>query len=191
MKRLSADSLGELGNNWLWLMVVGLISLVLGIVGLGMTFTVTMASVVLFGVFFLIGGFVQLVQAFKARGWQSFILHILIALAYLVAGGVTVRNPVLASSIFTIMLAWSIVAAGVLRLIMAYQNRGLPGWGLMLLGGIVSLGLGLMIIARWPASGLFVIGLFIAIELVVNGWTCITVSLAARALAKKAGSEAA
>ena len=190
MNRVHDEALGDLGKNWLWLMGVGVVSVTLGFVGLGMTLTVTMASVVLFGVFFLIGGFVQLVQAFKSFGWRSFILHILIALAYLLAGGVTVRNPVLASSIFTIVLAWSIIAAGVFRLIMAWQNRGMPGWGLLFLGGVVSVVLGLMIIARWPASGLFVIGLFIAIELIVNGWTCITVSLAARTLAKEAASEA-
>ena len=184
MNRVHGDTLGELRKNWLWLMVVGVISVTLGFVAMGMTFAVTMASVFLFGVFFIIGGFVQLVQAFKARGWRSFFLHILIAVSYLIAGGVTVQNPVLASSIFTIMLAWSIIAAGMCRLIMAYQNRGLPGWGLMFFGGIVSLVLGLMIIVRWPASGLFIIGLFIAIELIVNGWTCITVSLAARALSK-------
>jgi uncharacterized membrane protein HdeD (DUF308 family) len=48
------------------------------------------------------------------------------------------------------------------------------------LGGIITLLLGLMILARWPSSALWVIGLFLAIELIVNGWTQILVAVAAR-----------
>ena len=53
-----------------------------------------------------------------------------------------------------------------------------------LLGGIAALALGFMIIARWPVSRLWVIGLFVAIELIVNGWSCVFIALAAKEAGK-------
>ena len=56
----------------------------------------------------------------------------------------------------------------------------MKGWGWPLVGGIISIILGLLIIAQWPISGFWVIGLFVAIEMIVSGWSYIFVALAAR-----------
>jgi len=57
-------------------------------------------------------------------------------------------------------------------------------------GGIAAIVLGALIAADWPGSSFFVIGLFIAIELIVNGWTMIALALAARAAGPRPGSDA-
>jgi uncharacterized membrane protein HdeD (DUF308 family) len=44
-----------------------------------------------------------------------------------------------------------------------------------------------MILARWPVSGLWVIGLFVAIEMIFGGWTYIFIALGARQLGKEQG----
>jgi uncharacterized membrane protein HdeD (DUF308 family) len=68
---------------------------------------------------------------------------------------------------------------------MAFQIRAaVDGWYWSLLSGLVSMVLGGMIIAQWPESGLWVIGLFVAIELLFNGWSTIFVALAARKAAQ-------
>jgi len=46
--------------------------------------------------------------------------------------------------------------------------------------GIVTILLGLMIINQWPVSGLWVIGLFVAIEIIFAGWSHIMIALAAK-----------
>jgi uncharacterized membrane protein HdeD (DUF308 family) len=74
---------------------------------------------------------------------------------------------------------------GVLRLIMAFQLRAMKNWGWPLIGGIAAIVLGLMILAQWPVSGLWVIGLFVAIEMIFSGWSYIFISLGARELAQK------
>ena len=56
----------------------------------------------------------------------------------------------------------------------------------MLIGGILTLVLGILIFAKWPASSLIVIGTFISIELIINGWSAMTVALAARQATKSA-----
>jgi uncharacterized membrane protein HdeD (DUF308 family) len=53
----------------------------------------------------------------------------------------------------------------------------LPGWGWQALNGIIAAGMGVLILAQWPASGLWVIGLFVGIDLIFFGWTWIALAL--------------
>ena len=63
---------------------------------------------------------------------------------------------------------------------MAWQMRGAAGWLWTLLGGVLSVALGVMIINEWPQSGLWVIGLFVAIEMLFAGWSQIMIAIAAK-----------
>ena len=174
------EMFGELKKNWGWLLAFGILSVILGTIGLGMTFGLTLASVLFFGVLLIVGGVFQVFDAFKCKGWKSTLWHVLIALLYVAAGILMVVDPVLASATFTLLLAWILIAVGVMRGVMAFQLKPAAGWFWTLLSGIVSIVLGGMILAEWPASGLWVIGLFVAIELIFNGWSYVFVALAAR-----------
>ena len=171
---------GDVSRNWGWLVALGVLSVILGIIGLGMTLLLTLVSVLYFGVLMIVVGGVQVFQAFKCTGWKSVLFHVLIGLLYVVAGIMIVTFPLFASLALTWTLAIILIAVGVLRLVVAAHHRGTPGWGWALAGGVVTILLGLMILARWPLDALWVIGLFIAVELIVNGWTLIFVGLAAR-----------
>jgi uncharacterized membrane protein HdeD (DUF308 family) len=177
---------GTLTKNWGWLLVLGIVSIVLGTIGLYMTFALTLATVLLFGALILVGGALQLIQAFSCKGWKSVLGHVLIALLYLAAGILIIKDPVLASGVLTLVLAGILIAVGVIRIMMAFQLRAsASGWYWSLISGLVSILLGGMIIAQWPVSGLWVIGLFVAVELILHGWSYVFVALAAR----KAGRE--
>jgi uncharacterized membrane protein HdeD (DUF308 family) len=182
---VQAPVLGELVHNWGWLLAQGILLVVLGTIGLGLTFWLTLATVFIFGVLLLIGGGVQIFQAFKCRGWQSVLWHVLIAILYVLAGLLIMSQPLLASTFFTLLLAWVLIGIGVLRLIMAFQFRGASNWFWPLMGGIAAIVLGVIIMTRWPVSGLWVIGLFVAIEMIFSGWTYIVIALGARELGKQ------
>lgn len=174
---------GELGRNWGWLLALGIVFIVLGVIGLGITAAVTVATVLLFGVLLLIGGLFQIANAFQCRGWKSILLHLLIALLYAVAGVMLVREPMEGSLVLTILLGGIFVATGVLRVAMAVQLARIGiQWGWMAFAGIASLVLGAMILFQWPASALWVIGLLIAIEMIFHGWAYVMMALALKAI---------
>ena len=52
-----------------------------------------------------------------------------------------------------------------------------PHWGWIFAGGVLNLVLGLMIWQQWPVSGFWVIGLFVGIDMIFNGWTWIMLAL--------------
>jgi uncharacterized membrane protein HdeD (DUF308 family) len=143
----------------------------------------------LFGALIFVGGVVGIVQAFAARQWSGFFLQLLIGILYVLAGIVTFLDPLAASVIFTLVLGVAILVTGVFRVVLAMQHRDLAGWGWILASAIISIFLGLIIIARWPLSGFWVIGLFVAIELLMNGWACLLLGLGARAAARGAGAQ--
>jgi uncharacterized membrane protein HdeD (DUF308 family) len=172
--------LGDLAHNWGWLLAQGILLVLLGTIGLGMTIWLTLASVFIFGVFLVIGGGVQIFQTFKCRGWGSILWHGLIAVFYVLAGFSIMADPLAASTLFTLLLAGALVGIGVMRLIMAFQLRGAKNWFWPLIGGVAAIFLGVMILARWPVSGLWVIGLFVAIEMIFGGWAYIFIALGAK-----------
>ena len=174
------DLLGELQNKWGWLLALGISFILLGTIGLGMSFALTMASMLFFGFLMLFGGAFQLVQSLHCKGWKSIALHILVAIAYIIGGVIIISKPMVASSIITIMLAVVFIAVGAMRMVMAIQLKPVKGWWLPLISGLLSLIFGGMIMTAWPLSGMWLIGLLIAIDLIFHGWGYIALALAAR-----------
>ncbi|KTD06798.1 HdeD family acid-resistance protein [Legionella jamestowniensis] len=170
----------ELNRNWGWLLTLGILFVILGGLGLGMVVGLTLASMLFLGVLLIIGGFLQIVDVFKARRWKAVAWHAFIAILYLIGGALIIYDPFLASTLITAMLATVLIIIGLSRFVMAITLRGSKGWGWLLLAGIIAIALGVMILMHWPLSGLWIIGLFIAVELIVDGWTYIFLALSMR-----------
>ncbi|MCB2186819.1 MAG: DUF308 domain-containing protein [Deltaproteobacteria bacterium] len=153
---------------------------VLGTAGLGLEAFLTLASVLYFGLLLVVAGVVQLGHGLLSKQWRGRGGALVIGALYLLAGVAVIADPLAASAVLTLILAAVLVVVGVSRLAMALQHRDLAGWGWGAVSGGLAVLLGLMIAARWPVSGLWVIGLFVAIELILHGWTYIMLALAAR-----------
>jgi len=172
--------LGDLQKNWLWLMVLGCVLVVLGIIGLGSAVFYTVAGILYLGVLIFLSGILQLIHSFQAKGWKSLILSMLIGVLYLVAGYLVIVNPLEVSVMITLILAIIFICVGIARIVMAMQHMAYKGWGMILFNGIITVLLGIIIAGGWPISGLWVIGTFIAVELLLNGISCIALSLAVK-----------
>ena len=161
-----------------WLLGLGILFIVLGLIGLGMTASITIISVLFFGILLIVAGISQIIDVFKSKHWHASLWHILVALCYLIAGGIFIYDPLLASTILTSFIASILIVIGVFRVMMAFSLRENSGWGWILLAGLIAIALGGLILAQWPWSGLWVIGMFIAIDLLIAGWTYILLALA-------------
>lgn len=183
---LAAQALAAVARSWGWLLALGIVSLALGVIGLGLTVVLTVGSVIFFGALLVVGGAAQLLEAFTHAGRRGTLWHVLIAALYIAGGGAMVYDPIGASIALTLLFAALLLAAGIFRAAIALQLRPAPGWSWLLVGAALSVVLGAIILAQWPVSGLWVIGLFVAIELAINGWSCIALALAGRRLAQAA-----
>ena len=171
---------GELKRSWGWLLALGILFVILGCIGLGMVVGLTLASMLFLGVLLIIAGCSQFVDVFKSKGWDGIAWHALIAVLYIFGGCIVIYDPFLASALITALLASVLIIIGLTRFCMAIKLKGSAGWGWLLFAGIIAIALGIMILSHWPISGLWVIGLFIAIEMIVDGWTYIFLALGLR-----------
>ena len=162
-----------------WLLVLGALLIVVGLVAISSTFIATLATVVMLGFLLMIGGAVEIVDAFLGRGWRGFWLHLLTGILYLVLGFLMVQRPLAAAAFFTLMLAAAFFVGGVFRIIVALSER-FYGWGWVLLNGIITLVLGILIWQEWPQAAYWVIGLFVGIDMLLDGWSLVITVLTVR-----------
>lgn len=170
----------DLGRNWGWLLALGILFVIMGCLGLGMVVGLTLVSMFFLGALLVIAGFTQFVDVFKSKDWSGVVWHAFIATLYIVGGGLVIYDPFLASAVITAMLASVLIIIGLARFFMAIGMKGEPGRIWLLIAGIIAIALGVMILMHWPLSGLWIIGLFIAIELIVDGWAYIFLALSMR-----------
>lgn len=174
-----SESLETMQGAWGWTLALGIILVVLGIVVLSDTFLATLVSMMIVGWLLVIGGIVQLVHAFRTRGWAGTLLAIVAGILYLVAGLLMVANPVAGALVLTLLIAFFLFMLGLVRLTSAIGLHA-PGMGWVITAGIIDLILAGLITAHWPATGLWVIGLYLGIEMVVGGITGILAGLELR-----------
>ena len=170
----------SLTRGWGWLFALGVVFVILGSIGLYMTIGLTLISMIFFGVLLIIAGVSQFVDVCKSKEWKLAFWHALVAVFYVVGGGLVIYDPFLASALITILLAGVLLLIGFSRLMMATTLKKSAGCGWLVFAGLMAIILGTLILLQWPISGLWVIGLFIAIQMMVDGWTYIFIALAKR-----------
>ena len=181
-KKMTSPFPDTFKGNWGWLIALGTLLLVMGCIGLGMEIKLTLVSMYFFAAILIVSAVSHFVHAFQFKKWEGAVWQILISILYLVASVVFIHDPFLASVLITAVLAWILIILGITRIIMVISLKESKGWGWLLFAGITSIILGVLILIQWPMSGLWVIGMFISIEMIVSGWTYIFIAMALRSL---------
>ena len=176
-------TLEALHDKWWCFLLLGVALVVFGTIALSSAFFVSVAAVVLFGLLMLGAGMAQVIAAFWAGKWDGFLIHLIVGVLYLVIGMLVVKEPLESTLEFTLLIAAMFFVSGILRIISAMTLQ-YTGWGLVLLNGVISVLLGVMIYRQWPASGAWVIGLFVGIDMIFNGFSWIMLSLGLKNLPK-------
>ena len=163
-----------------WIVALGVIYVIAGLIALGSVVVATVVSVLVVGIMMLIAGVAEVINAFQVKSWGRFVLWLVLGALYIVAGFVTFENPLLAAAILTLILGVALVGSGIMRIVLAFNMReGMP-WVWIALSGVVTLIVGLIILAHWPISSLFVLGLFLGIDLIFAGAGWISLGLGLR-----------
>lgn len=147
---------------------LGVLLIALGVGTLWAQVFTTLASVYFLGWVLMIGGVAQMIYGISSGSWQKTFLFFVTGILSIGIGLAAVINPALSAVTFTLFIATLLLVSGTYRIISTLVIRN-ANWGWNLTGGILSLILGVSVILSWPVSGLFVIGLFVGAELIING----------------------
>ena len=166
----------EVRKHSTWFLVIGIALVILGMIAIGYAVEMTIVSVIFLGWLLILGGLFEIIHGFSHRPWSGFFINLLAGVLYAVAGFVMVSNPAAAAVTLTLLIAIDIVRRGrvpplhrifdaIASSRMAHPQRR------------DSILLGFTIWDSWPVSGLWVIGMFIGIDMVFDGWTEIMLAL--------------
>jgi uncharacterized membrane protein HdeD (DUF308 family) len=173
---------GDIDNikkKWGWFLTLGILLMILGIISITFSVFATEFSIIIFGCLLIGAGVAQIVQSFWARKWSGLFLSILLGILYLVVGFLCVAKPIASALSLTLLIAAFCFIAGLSRMIASAISR-FEGWGWVFFNGLITFLLGIMIFAEWPLSGLWVIGLFVGIDMLLLGWLWVILSVATR-----------
>jgi uncharacterized membrane protein HdeD (DUF308 family) len=168
--KLWQDPVTRRRKYWSVVLALGVAQIVVGALAVSFAFSATLASVMLLGVLLLVCGGIQVAGAIWARDLAGFTLFLLLGIMYVVAGTLILANPLAAEKGLTLLLGVAFLVGGVYRVAVVLFER-FPAWGWVLFNGVITTMMGYIICQLWPASGLWVIGLFVGIDLILNGAT--------------------
>jgi len=176
---LQFRDLPDMKTKWPKFLALGIILLILGILAIAFSGFTTVVTVEILGIFLILGGIFLLVNGSSAKGWAGVSLSIFLGLLYLVVGAICIFRPLVGAEVITILLAAFFFVGGLFRMVSSLMYRA-EHWGLVFFNGLVTFILGILIIAEWPVAALWVIGLFVGIDLVLSGISWIYLSLTAK-----------
>lgn len=164
-------------KHWYLLLIAGLVALVGGILALINPIAATLAATTLAAWLFLLMGALQIAAAFGNMGTSARIWTAALGALAIFIGGWILSNPVAG----TLALTWTIgllfFVEGVVKLMLAFSARQTPYFWPLLLSAAISVLLGGMILARFPASALTIPGILLAIDLISTGVSMVVLAL--------------
>jgi uncharacterized membrane protein HdeD (DUF308 family) len=152
-----------------WIIALGIVYVIAGLIALGSVVFATVVTVFIVGVMMLIAGVAEVINSFQIKSWGKFLLWLLLGILYIVAGFVTFENPLLAAAVLTLLLGFVLIASGIMRIVLGFSMMAGTPWIWVVLSGVITFLIGLVIVAHWPVSGLYILGLFLGIDLIIVG----------------------
>lgn len=171
-------SLDAVRKEWGWFLALGIALIVLGALAVMYTGRATFASVIGLGGIFIIAGALQTFAAFQARGAGHVILYLLLGALDIVVGAVMIESPTAGALAVTLVLATYFMFGGVFRFVYALWAQ-FPMYGWAALSGIVSVVLGVLLLAQWPTSAFWFLGFAVGVNFILLGisWSVVAFRL--------------
>jgi uncharacterized membrane protein HdeD (DUF308 family) len=173
--------LEQMGRHWWTLALRGVLAIVFGLIALFHPGAAITALAFILGIYLLLDGIFALIASFRFSHQDNrWIALLLEGLFGIIIGLLTVFHPlVLAVAIIYLIAAWAIVT-GIFEIIAAVQlRRVIAGEWALLLTGIVSLLLGILLIAH-PGAGLLASAWLLGIYALIFGVLMVILSLRLR-----------
>jgi uncharacterized membrane protein HdeD (DUF308 family) len=161
--------MSELHRKWIWLLLLGILLMILGVVALAIVPAATLGTAMVLGWIMIVSGVMETIHAFQVKGWGGVVLHLIGGLLGIFVGLLVVTHPVAGALVWTLLFASLFTVFGLFRTIVAIAMK-FPHWGWMAFDGIVTFALGILLWAEWPWSGIWFLGVSVGITLLLRGW---------------------
>ena len=164
--------------------VVGVLAIIGGFVAIVVPAVASVATAIFIGWILLFVGAFLVAAAFSAHSVGTLLLRLLWAALTVIVGLWLIIEPHNGTLTLTLVLGLYFLFMGVTRITVAFLGRGRPNAGLVGLSGVAGLLVGIFILAKFPSSADWAIGLLVGIDLIFAGWTLTSVALVGKELSR-------
>jgi uncharacterized membrane protein HdeD (DUF308 family) len=167
--------------HWKAFLFEGILLAVLGLAALIVPTFASLAVTIFLGWLFLISGIGGLIVTYWAREMPGFWWSLISAALAVLAGLILLARPMQGVLTLTIVVGAYFVAEGVATIMYALEHRReLTGrWSWLLIAGLMDILIAFIIVAGWPGSAEWALGLLVGLNLLFGGATLIGMALAA------------
>src|SRR5215475_6573527 len=173
-----------LKRSWKALMAVGVVAIFIGCVAIVVPEVASVGTAIFIGWILVIAGAFLVAGAFMAHSIGSVILRLIWALLTVIVGLWLIVEPHNGTLTLTLVLGIYFLFMGLTRIAVAFAARGKEGAGLVGLSGVAGLLIGILVLAKFPSSADWAIGLLVGIDLIFAGWTLVSVALVGKELSR-------
>ena len=173
-----------LARSWKGLMAVGVIAIVIGCIAILVPAVAAVGTAIFIGWILLIAGAFLVAAAFSAHSVGSLLLRLLWAAITVIVGIWLIVEPHNGTLTLTFVLGVYFLFMGLTRITVAFLGRGQPNAGWVGLSGVCGLLIGILVLAKFPSSADWAIGLLVGIDLIFAGWTLTSVALVGKELSR-------
>jgi uncharacterized membrane protein HdeD (DUF308 family) len=173
-----------LAGSWKGLMTIGVLAIVVGCVAILVPAVASVGTAIFIGWILIIAGAFLVAGAFTAPSIGTVVLRLLWAFLTVIVGLWLVVEPHNGTLTLTFVLGIYFLFMGLTRVAVAFAERGRPGAGLVGLSGFAGLLIGILVLAKFPSSADWAIGLLVGIDLIFAGWTLVSLALVGRDLSR-------
>ena len=173
-----------LRRGWKGLMAVGVIAILIGCVAILVPAVASVGTAIFIGWMLLIAGGFLIAAAFTAHSIGTVLLRLAWALLTVIVGLWLIVEPHNGTLTLTLVLGIYFLFMGLTRIAVAFAARGQQGAGLVGLSGFAGLLIGILVLAKFPSSADWAIGLLVGIDLIFAGWALVSVALIGRDLSR-------
>jgi uncharacterized membrane protein HdeD (DUF308 family) len=173
-----------LAKSWKGLMVVGVLAIFVGCVAILVPAVASVGTAIFVGWVLLVAGAFLVAAAFSAHSIGTVVLRLAWALLTMIVGAWLIVEPHNGTLTLTLVLGIYFLFMGLTRIAVAFAARGQQNAGLVGLSGVAGLLIGILVLAEFPSSGDWAIGLLVGIDLIFAGWTLTSVALVGRDLSR-------
>jgi uncharacterized membrane protein HdeD (DUF308 family) len=172
-----------LHEHWRLFLIEGIVLVVLGAAAIVVPPLATLSVAIFLGWLFLISGITGLSTTLRMRQAPGFAWSLVSAVLGIVAGFVLIAFPASGALSLTLVVIAFFAIEGAATIMYALEHkRELSGrWGWMLVSGLVDLFLAAVILAGFPVSAAWAVGLLVGINMMFGGVALIMMALHARA----------
>jgi uncharacterized membrane protein HdeD (DUF308 family) len=159
--------------------IVSVILLLAGVVGIALPQFMSMAIAFFIGWLLLAAGII--VFFITWFGFRERWIVWLKPFTLIIIGLLILFNPIAGAAALGLMLGVYFLLDGFAGVAFARELRPSPGWGWLMLNGLMSLILAAIFILGWPFTTVWLVGLLVGISLFIDGLTLLMLGLAAEA----------